>query len=389
MQFFNKTNSPNLLALTMLGIVLYLFSQDPIGDVEPLVAALLAIGFGVARFQRGFWLPAALCMIAGTGLYALLFAFKKHNMFMIVFYPLGLPLIYLAAHGLSRLIGVWLRGNWHVVLSNAVLLFGGFLLFIQLSGEGFILAPVYIITLSAAGYWYYRRQGFHWMQILMMFFPMALLYIALQEFGDSVFTSRFILLSVVAPTMLGSLLGFLIHRYPKGRYALAVLMLALIAGNVYASRNILHADNSEVLNETAPDTPFRYDGDTLQLSNFRGKVVVMDFWNTGCGPCYKKFPELEQLYQQYSNRSDVAIMAFNVPLRSDTLGQAEYKIGSKGYTFKTAVALDKDDNRAFSVTGYPTLLIIDKAGKVRYRGALETRNWVENNTPKLIDELLK
>ena len=389
MQYFNKTNSRNLLALALLGITLYFFSQDPVGNVVQIVSMLLAIGFGVARFQRGFWLPVALCMIAGTGLYALLFAFKKHNMFMIFFYPLGLPLIYLAIHGLSRLLGVWVRGNWHVVLSNAVLLFGGFLLFIPLNGEGFISAPVYMLTLTAVGYWYYRRKAFSLFHVLVMFSLLPLLYLAAQLLGDSVFTLRFIFVSMVAPTVLGFLAGMLMYRYPRGRYALAVLILALIAGNIYAAKNVLHDDYSEVLNEAAPDTPFRYEGDTLSLSAFKDKVVVMDFWNTRCGPCYKKFPELEQLYQQYANRSDVAIMAFNVPLRGDTLGMAEYKISSKGYSFKTAVALDKDDNRSFGVSGYPTLLIIDKTGKIRYRGALETRDWVKDNTPELIEALLQ
>lgn len=57
-----------------------------------------------------------------------------------------------------------------------------------------------------------------------------------------------------------------------------------------------------IVGETAPDFEAKKpDGSTLKLSDYRGKVVLLDFWGTWCGPCLSEIPALVQIYNKYKN----------------------------------------------------------------------------------------
>lgn len=99
------------------------------------------------------------------------------------------------------------------------------------------------------------------------------------------------------------------------------------------------------------------------------KIVVLDFWNTGCPVCFRKFPKLQSLYDKYKNDTSVAIYALNIPWRNDTAGIAFTMIEKKGYTFPVAVG-SKGTDSLFSISGYPTVLII-RNDTILFRGSIE------------------
>jgi len=56
------------------------------------------------------------------------------------------------------------------------------------------------------------------------------------------------------------------------------------------------------IGDTAPDIRLpNLKGDTISLSSFKNKIVLIDFWGTWCGPCVKEQPELAELYKKYKN----------------------------------------------------------------------------------------
>ena len=102
-----------------------------------------------------------------------------------------------------------------------------------------------------------------------------------------------------------------------------------------------------------------------------GKFIVLDFWNTGCGVCFKKFPKLEHYYARYKYNPNVKFFAVNSPLRRDTVGQAAATIQKYGYTFPVLYAENAVVNSAFNVHSFPTVIIIDSAQRIVYRGNLD------------------
>jgi cytochrome c biogenesis protein CcmG, thiol:disulfide interchange protein DsbE len=113
----------------------------------------------------------------------------------------------------------------------------------------------------------------------------------------------------------------------------------------------------------APKTEVRLaDGSSWALSSFTGKVVLIDFWASWCGPCKKSFPALDELFREYHDRG-LEVLAVNVDEdRRDADAFLEGRPHRMPITFDAKGVLP----RAFSVEGMPSSFLIDKSGAIRY-----------------------
>jgi len=115
----------------------------------------------------------------------------------------------------------------------------------------------------------------------------------------------------------------------------------------------------------APDfTTTTLTGDTVHLSDYRGQVVVLNFWATWCPPCVAELPGFQQVYDELNNQG-VVVLAINAD--SESVNQIETFINQTLETPLTfPVLLDNDltVNRLFNIFGLPTTIVINQSGEI-------------------------
>jgi cytochrome c biogenesis protein CcmG/thiol:disulfide interchange protein DsbE len=123
-------------------------------------------------------------------------------------------------------------------------------------------------------------------------------------------------------------------------------------------------------NRPAPDFALAgIDGRTVRLSDYRGKVVLLNFWYTGCEPCREETPALQAAYQKLSPQG-LEIIGMNVRAneRGGADGDADIRkfVEAHGVTYPIALDSDSQSGRDYQVYVLPTSLMIDREGKIRY-----------------------
>ena len=122
-------------------------------------------------------------------------------------------------------------------------------------------------------------------------------------------------------------------------------------------------------------------GQTIELSDLRGKPVIVNLWATWCEPCLREMPSLERLQSRFGQR--IAVLAVSEDRGGDkTVEPFIAKLGLK--SVKIYIDPKSEVGHAFAVRGLPTSLLIDRNGMVlgRVEGAAD---W---DAPKLL-EILK
>jgi cytochrome c biogenesis protein CcmG/thiol:disulfide interchange protein DsbE len=134
---------------------------------------------------------------------------------------------------------------------------------------------------------------------------------------------------------------------------------------------------------TAPDlTLERLDGSgTTSLASLRGKIVVLNFWASWCGPCKEEAPLLQQLAVQYRDRGVVVLGIDSQDSSSDGRSFAD----RYGLTYPLLHTAGSDLSHRWGVTGYPETFLIDRRGRVvhHFPGAVSGRGVIDALAPLL------
>jgi len=113
------------------------------------------------------------------------------------------------------------------------------------------------------------------------------------------------------------------------------------------------AATADIADGPAPDFTLKSSsGENLRLSEFRGEVVMINFWASWCGPCRQEMPLLDELYSQYK---PLGFTILGVNVEQDPT-QAKQMLNDK----------QSEVSKLYNVVAMPSTVLVDRDGKVRY-----------------------
>ncbi|AHF04459.1 alkyl hydroperoxide reductase [Marichromatium purpuratum 984] len=144
----------------------------------------------------------------------------------------------------------------------------------------------------------------------------------------------------------------------------------------------LRADVLDALPEPLPAPEFGLDtpaGETLRLADYRGRVVILNFWATWCPPCRAEMPSMQRAYEALAG-DGVEILAINVDEDAATVADFGARLG---LGFPLLVDPGSTVTLDYGVRGLPTSYVIDPEGRV----ALELLGDLAWDAPEVLEQV--
>jgi len=187
-----------------------------------------------------------------------------------------------------------------------------------------------------------------------------------------------IALAVIAPALLLASCG------PSSRPAAA----APVSAQALAAQ--IQKAGIDVPKGDLPSQDFTLDslgGGQVSLSSFRGKVVLLSFWATWCGPCKQEMPEMQALYQKLQPRGFEVVA---VDMMEDKAVVADF-VKKSGYTFPVLIdhTGEVGGGQMYNARAIPTNYIVDKSGRIVGRKiGVDGPTWMSPDRVAIFESLL-
>ena len=121
--------------------------------------------------------------------------------------------------------------------------------------------------------------------------------------------------------------------------------------------------SSGLAGQAAPDFVLKSaSGENLRLSEYRGDVVMINFWATWCGPCRQEMPLLDELHSRY-NRVGFNLLGVNI---DDDSREAMQMVKELGVSFPVLFDETKQVSKLYQVEAMPVTVLLDREGTVRH-----------------------
>lgn len=132
--------------------------------------------------------------------------------------------------------------------------------------------------------------------------------------------------------------------------------------------DFLPTDEGLAKGEQAPDFELAtLDGEVVNLSDYQGQKVMLNFWATWCPPCRAEMPHMQTYFEEQASDENVVILAVNLTTEDRGIEKVEDFVEEFGLEF--AIPLDEkgDIGSTYQAVSIPTSYMIDTAGRVQHK----------------------
>ena len=154
----------------------------------------------------------------------------------------------------------------------------------------------------------------------------------------------------------------------------------------------LDLESGLAINDEAPDFELTsLTGDTVKLSDYRGKTVMLNFWASWCPPCRVEMPHMETYYHEYKEEENIEILAVNMTTleRGSKEKVAEF-VDKHHLTFPILMDEEGDIMDLYKVMVYPTTYIVNPEGiitdKVMIPLDVDVIKWLIENSNEVSEK---
>jgi peroxiredoxin len=188
----------------------------------------------------------------------------------------------------------------------------------------------------------------------------------------------------------------LARSYPTQKIAgfIMIFVWACSTAVLFGQQNVHAALTPPANRKPAPAFQLVTEAGTkMQLSDYRGKVVLVNFWATDCGGCVLEIPSFIELEKAYKDRGFTAVgVSMDISYESlkdanEAWGRVRPFIAKHGVNYPIAMG-DDEISKAYALNAFPATYLIDKSGKIAaaYVGVLINKDNVATNIENLLSE---
>jgi len=181
------------------------------------------------------------------------------------------------------------------------------------------------------------------------------------------------------------------RRYRLGASAPLLLCAALLFPRFSAAGAATQADPMQALGLQAPNEAVAAPefslpdlaGKTVHLKALRGKLVLLNFWATWCGPCREEMPGMERLFRAYQDKG-FAVVAVNL---HESVKTVRPFVQELKLSFPTVLDVEGSVSREYGVRALPVTFLVGRDGNIVWR-AIGGRDWESAAARKLFAQLV-
>ncbi len=166
-----------------------------------------------------------------------------------------------------------------------------------------------------------------------------------------------------------------------------LLLLIVFAATVVGAWAYFESQKAPPMKDggLAPPIAIRTPQGVVSLDQLKGKVVLVDFWATWCGPCRMSIPGVEQMYQKHHARG---LEVLGVSIDTDPSGIPDFVRDMK-MTYPAGQVIDPQLANAYDIGSIPLTVLVDRKGHVRWKQSgfsPELEVALEETIKKLLEE---
>jgi len=167
--------------------------------------------------------------------------------------------------------------------------------------------------------------------------------------------------------------------------AAGAILALFLAGCTKSAKEAESNIKTESGRKKAPDFSLKdVNGDVVKLADYKGKVVLVNFWATWCGPCELEIPWFVEFEQKYKGR-DFAVLG--ISMDDDGWKSVRPYIGSHKINYRMVIGSEVVSQQFGGVDSLPTTFILDRQGRIAagHVGLVDKRDY-QNEILKLLDD---